>query len=412
MPIYPKYQNIKISKCYLLPPKDSGMNEEGAYSYYLLFFSGMRRISYVLVGLAALASLYFDYGGLGSLLYLILVVRPWLGEYTSAKEIKQWDVFHRACGPDMMRRPVHYRTEVPFDWAKLLRDNYHVILEELHSNDFPLISISDLDEGNRGINRDHQWRALYLIINGYPTKISQSLPRTMALLKQTPLFVAFISNIDGGGRGLAFHRGTSQFAMRYHLGLNVPSDEPQPHLIVMSDVNCTASGQQEGCPGSRNSRIPMCRTLDCMDMYLDRVHHEQDREVHKLTWKTGDDLVFDDMFEHAVFKDNPRERMILFADYVRDDCPYFLNKLMQFSSWFWVANYHERVVNLIKKEKDFDYDPKSWKVVEKEEQEEKEEEREIQKEVEKSGISIGGGVDEQENEEIREVQEDLYPSEL
>jgi hypothetical protein len=59
----------------------------------------------------------------------------------------------------------------------MLRDNYHVILEELASDDFPLVPIEQLDEGNAYLNEDNQWRALYFIINGYPTKISKKFPR-------------------------------------------------------------------------------------------------------------------------------------------------------------------------------------------------------------------------------------------
>ena len=78
---------------------------------------------------------------------------------------------------------MHYESQVPFDWAQMLRDNYHVILEELASDDFPLVPINELDEGNAYLNEDDQWKALYFIINGYPTKISKKFPRVTLKLR-------------------------------------------------------------------------------------------------------------------------------------------------------------------------------------------------------------------------------------
>jgi hypothetical protein len=86
----------------------------------------------------------------------------------------------------MLHKPVHYESQVPFDWAQMLRDNYHVILEELASDDFPLVPIEQLDEGNAYLNEDNQWKALYLIINGYPTKISKKFPRVSENISDRP----------------------------------------------------------------------------------------------------------------------------------------------------------------------------------------------------------------------------------
>ena len=70
----------------------------------------------------------------------------------------------------------------------------------------------------------------------------------MALLAKTPLFVAFISRIDGGS-SLSFHRGTSQMAIRYHLALQIPQGEPKPFIVVLEDEQCPVE-QAEAHPTS------------------------------------------------------------------------------------------------------------------------------------------------------------------
>ena len=279
-------------------------------------------------------------------------------------------VFYTRCGSDVRDRPVHHASQVPFDWAQMLRDNYHVILEELHAKDFPLVSISDFDVGNEYLNHHASWRALYLKFYGRETTVSKLMPKTMALLNKTPLLSVFISHISQG-KALAFHRGSSQMMLRYHLGLDVPTGEPKPYLVVLDDRNGTGmdkdgifyQGEWDEDHGTRPSNmyearhgyIPECWDNECIEEY----HRQQTaagRVSQKLHWRDGDDLVFDDMFEHAVVNENPGHRMILFADFIREDCPVALSWLMYAASYFWVPTFMQRTAYIIEQANAFDYE--------------------------------------------------------
>jgi hypothetical protein len=279
-------------------------------------------------------------------------------------------VFYTRCGSDVRHRPVHHASQVPFDWAQMLRDNYHIILEELRAKDFPLVSISDFDAGNKYLNHHASWRALYLKIYGRETTVSKLMPKTMALLNKTPLLSVFISHISQG-KALAFHRGSSQMMLRYHLGLEVPQGEPQPYLVVLDDRNGTGMDkdgkvyqgewhEDHGKPPSnmyeaRHGHIPPCWDNECIEEY-----HRQENSVgrvsQKLHWSDGDDLVFDDMFEHAVINENQDHRMILFADFIREDCPVALSWLMYAASYLWIPTFMQRTADIIEQANAFDYE--------------------------------------------------------
>ena len=139
-------------------------------------------------------------------------------------------LFYWHCGPDIRHRAVHHASQVPHAWAKLLRDNYEVILHELRSGDYPLVGFDSLDDGNAYLNQHGEWRALPLLMYGRPSQVSRHLPRTMALLAQTPLHNAYVSFL-GGGAWLPPHRGSTQFLLRYHLGLDVPAVGPLPQVV-------------------------------------------------------------------------------------------------------------------------------------------------------------------------------------
>jgi len=180
-------------------------------------------------------------------------------------------------------------------------------------------------------------------------------------------------------------------AIRYHLALQIPEGEPRPFMVILDDEQCTVEQAEAddgyGCPGGRyNPYIPNCYSIECTMDYLEQ--EKQKRKAHVLHWRDGDDLAFDDMFEHAVVNENPGHRMILFADYVRHDCPFFLNYFMDGVSWWWVANFVERVYTLRVNVEKFDYDPRSWM---KEEEHDGDEEQEEGRD---------GGRDEGEGEEL------------
>jgi hypothetical protein len=67
-------------------------------------------------------------------------------------------------------------------------------------------------------------------------------------------------------------------------------------------------------------------------------------------------MAFDDMFEHAVVNENSDHRMILFADFIREDCPVALGWLMYAANYLWIPTFMQRTVDIIDQANAFDYE--------------------------------------------------------
>lgn len=119
---------------------------------------------------------------------------------------------------------------------------------------------------------EKSWRVFLLHAMGEtPDVARQKAPRTVALLAGVPdLYQAFFS-ILAPGTSVPAHEGPYRGYLRYHLGLRVPTENP-PHIRV-----------------------------------LDRTH----------VWREGEDVLFDDSWDHEVVNRSAEKRVILIVDILR-----------------------------------------------------------------------------------------------
>jgi aspartyl/asparaginyl beta-hydroxylase (cupin superfamily) len=118
----------------------------------------------------------------------------------------------------------------------------------------------------------YDWRMFYLYAMGDVAEENAALcPRTIAVLKKIPnLFQASFSILDPG-KSIPEHAGPYYGYLRYHLGIEVPIDDP-----------------------------PSIRIRD-----------------HVHTWKDGESLLFDDSWNHEVINNSAERRVVLIVDVLR-----------------------------------------------------------------------------------------------
>jgi aspartyl/asparaginyl beta-hydroxylase (cupin superfamily) len=116
------------------------------------------------------------------------------------------------------------------------------------------------------------WRVFLLYAMGeIPDAARHQAPRTLALLEGVPgLYQAFFS-VLAPGTSVPAHEGPYRGYLRYHLGLRVPKDNP-----------------------------PFIRVLD-----------------RNYVWKEGEDVLFDDSWDHEVVNRASERRVILIVDVLR-----------------------------------------------------------------------------------------------
>ncbi|MGH3380969.1 MAG: aspartyl/asparaginyl beta-hydroxylase domain-containing protein [Actinoallomurus sp.] len=118
----------------------------------------------------------------------------------------------------------------------------------------------------------YDWRMFYLYAMGEVAEENAALcPRTIAVLKKIPnLFQASFSILDPG-KSIPEHEGPYYGYLRYHLGVEVPTDNP-PRIRIR-----------------------------------DHVH----------TWKDGESILFDDSWNHEVINNSAERRVVLIVDVLR-----------------------------------------------------------------------------------------------
>jgi aspartyl/asparaginyl beta-hydroxylase (cupin superfamily) len=118
----------------------------------------------------------------------------------------------------------------------------------------------------------YDWRMFYLYAMGeVPEENAALCPRTIAVLKKIPnLFQASFSILDPG-KSVPEHEGPYYGYLRYHLGIEVPTDNP-PSI---------------------------------------RIHD------HVHTWKAGESILFDDSWNHEVINKSTERRVVLIVDVLR-----------------------------------------------------------------------------------------------
>jgi aspartyl/asparaginyl beta-hydroxylase (cupin superfamily) len=118
----------------------------------------------------------------------------------------------------------------------------------------------------------HDWRMFYLCAMGEVAEENAELcPRSIAALKKVPnVFQASFSILDPG-KSIPAHNGPYYGYLRYHLGIEVPEENP-----------------------------PSIRIRD-----------------HVHTWRDGESVLFDDSWNHEVINNCAERRVVLIVDVLR-----------------------------------------------------------------------------------------------
>jgi len=153
---------------------------------------------------------------------------------------------------------------------------------------------------------------------------------------------------------------------------------------------------------------PYCYDIECVEgEHWDRVG-KGERGYREVRWTEGDDLLFDDMFEHMAVNPSDEGRIIIFAELNRHDCPLAMNFVGHIFTFWIIPNFLTRVRDHITRVDNYDYDgwkakfdeEEKWRQATGTEGEVKEEEREQAHEE-----GEGEGWEEREAEEQEQEQE-------
>ncbi|MFZ9003099.1 MAG: aspartyl/asparaginyl beta-hydroxylase domain-containing protein [Robiginitalea sp.] len=170
--------------------------------------------------------------------------------------------------------PVYDNSDFP--WTVLLETNYPVIRKELEKvlvDQERLPSLQQIQREQEVLNQDNRWQTFFLY--GFGTKVTRNCalcPETTSLLEQIPDMKTAFFSVLAPGKHIPAHKGLFKGIIRSHLGMIIP-----------------------GRPGDCRMRI-------------------EEREIH---WKEGEVVVFDDTFDHEVWNDTDKTRVVLLIDVLR-----------------------------------------------------------------------------------------------
>lgn len=171
-------------------------------------------------------------------------------------------------------------------WTQTFRDNWHRIRDEYfhycHNVRAPHV-YEDIDTiQSSTCDRDRRWHVVFLKAFNKETQLVSHFPQTMALIRHVPTCTLAFFSVLKPRAYLQPHRGIYAGVHRYHLALQVP-DDGQSFLTI------------------------------------------DGRNIH---WKEGDDILFDDMYEHSAQNLSwSQDRVVLFMDIKRQFQSYILNWL-------------------------------------------------------------------------------------
>ena len=135
----------------------------------------------------------------------------------------------------------------------------------------PFQEISKLQAG---LTQDDRWRTHFYWAYGLPvTSHLQASPQTAKALQSIPGLRTAMLSCLAPGKELPIHRGPYRGLLRVHLGLDVPSTDPEVCGLRVAD-------ETRG-------------------------------------WQEGQAFVFDDTLEHAAWNRTNRRRVVLFLDILR-----------------------------------------------------------------------------------------------
>jgi len=166
-----------------------------------------------------------------------------------------------------------------------IQKNYPVIraeVEALLGSGVTIPRYHEVDPGQVQISAGlKKWKVFVLdMVGARPSTARELCPKTCAILDRVPnLFQALFSILEAG-KSIPAHDGPFYGALRYHLGLIVPTVNP-----------------------------PSIRVRDT-----------------RYTWKNGEGFLFDDTWNHEVFNTCTEDRVILMVDVLRP-LPWHLHQM-------------------------------------------------------------------------------------
>lgn len=198
------------------------------------------------------------------------------------------------------KRPVFFDIDETFPSFRRIDAQYEVIRQEMKAilpEKDHIPTYHELDAGQTEISAEteNDWKVFMLYAMGEkPEANRRKCPKTAAVLDDIPdLFQGFFSILDGG-KSVPAHCGPYRGYIRYHLGLQVPSENP-----------------------------PSIRVKD-----------------QHYTWREGDSVLFDDSWDHEVLNRARDIRVVLIVDVLRP-MPWPFHKLNQFVT-FLIRNFYAK----------------------------------------------------------------------
>jgi aspartyl/asparaginyl beta-hydroxylase (cupin superfamily) len=168
-----------------------------------------------------------------------------------------------------------------FPKHQLLQENWETIRDELLlilQNEEGIPKFHEIDKIQKYISArdDVPWRTfMFKAYDNWMASNCALAPKTTALLKEIPEITTAMFSILSPRKHIPPHRGFYKGVWRYHLGLIIPQN---------GDCFIVNGGQQ---------------------------YH----------WKPGEDVLFDDTFNHQVWNKSDELRVVLFCDVYRNDLP-------------------------------------------------------------------------------------------
>ena len=175
--------------------------------------------------------------------------------------------------------PMHIDKQKYFKESELFENkhNFNIIQNEvqtfINNNSIPCLHeiIPNIRISSK-TNKEKCWHFLPIKVNGkLKEEYRKQFPFLFKLLECDNISNAIISSLDAG-MNIPAHRGYFKGYLRYHLGIDIPTDK-SPYII---------------CGG------------------------------HKYEWKTGEGILFDDMYLHHVNNPSEYRRTVIYMDIKRN----------------------------------------------------------------------------------------------
>jgi beta-hydroxylase len=183
------------------------------------------------------------------------------------------------CGRELCLRsqfgdqPVFNPADLP--WTRTLERAWRAVREELEAvlaDRDGVPNFQDVSPDQSHLAEGDQWKTYFFYAYGYRSEENCArCPATSRLLAGIPGMTTAFFSILAPRTHVPAHRGVYKGVLRYHLGLLVP--EPERCRIRVAD--------------------------------------------QLLQWREGESLLFDDTYEHEVWNDSDKDRVVLFLDILR-----------------------------------------------------------------------------------------------